>query len=205
MWSPLGPRDLYPRHGSRHAQRAYPRPLASKRRFLLCLVGPHLASSDLTLAKASLTRAASALGAMLTDNLSTKDTRSASTLWFMQPSDGGASGDLYSGLGQLLYRQLLTQSVFTLCPGDSEWLADDTHCVWEAIEAHSIPVVRDDASWRAVLGPVHGFCGRDRRSFARRETLLVRGGALARLHTPRGFAAVCVVCAQQVPHATLHW
>ena len=52
---------------------------------------------------------------------------------------------------QVVYREVLAQSVFTLCPGDPEWLTEESHCVWEALEARSIPVVLDGVSWD-VLG-----------------------------------------------------
>ena len=52
---------------------------------------------------------------------------------------------------QVVYRDLLAQSVFTLCPGNPEWLTEESHCVWEALEARSIPVVLDGVSWD-VLG-----------------------------------------------------
>jgi hypothetical protein len=53
----------------------------------------------------------------------------------------------HDGLDGADYVQLLTQSVFTLCPSGSN---EETYRVWEALEAGSIPVVKRSRAWKPL-------------------------------------------------------
>ena len=79
---------------------------------------------------------------------------STQPLCFVQPPAGALRSvpDLAGDAAvQVVYREVLAQSIFTLCPGNPEWLTEESHCVWETLEARSIPVVLDGVSWD-VLG-----------------------------------------------------
>ena len=113
---------------------AYGRPEADKRTYVFSLVGSNPRSSEVAAARNAL--AGIGLG---------------TRVWIQSSGAGGGLDDLTGDHNQMSYREQLAQSIFTLCPGDSNMRSDETHCVWEALEAHSIPVVLASPSWK-VLG-----------------------------------------------------